>query len=203
MTREEVLKEFRVRELLEAARKVIGRYGFQGTTIEKVAEEAGVAKGTVYLYFTTKEDLMHAAVLEGMRGMINQVNQATATIASPVERLKAQVREHFRVLDSNQDFLKALILERSFAVPNGDEHARELLDFFTGYLNSLADLLRQGVERGELRKIDTQLVAFSLNELVVGSLRRRVLKLADSPLEEDADAILDIILNGVLTKRSV
>ena len=47
MTKEAVLKEYRVRELMEAARRVIGRYGFEGTTIDRVAEEAHVAKGTI------------------------------------------------------------------------------------------------------------------------------------------------------------
>ena len=54
MTKEAVLKEYRIRELMEAARRVIGRHGFEGTTIDRVAEEAHVAKGTIYLYFSNK-----------------------------------------------------------------------------------------------------------------------------------------------------
>ena len=203
MTREEVIKEFRVKELLEATRRVIGKHGFQGATIDRVAEEAGVAKGTVYLYFTTKEDLLHAAVMEGLRGMTNQVQEAVASISDPVERLKAQVREQFRLLSSNQDFVKALILERSLAVATpGDERSGQLLEVFTGYLNSTADMLRQGMERGEVRRMDPQLAAFMLNELISGSLRRRLLGLATNPIEEDADAILDLFLNGVVAKGS-
>src|ERR1700747_3700511 len=70
MTKEEVIKEYRVREILEAARRVMARYGMQGTTVDRVAEEAKVAKGTIYLYFDTKDELVHAAVLEGMREMV-------------------------------------------------------------------------------------------------------------------------------------
>src|SRR5216683_642888 len=126
MTKEEVLKEFRVSELLEATRRVIGRHGFQGATIDRVAEEAGVAKGTVYLYFTNKDDLLHAAVVEGIRQMVDEVRQKSGAIRDPVERMRAGIREQYRVLNSNQDFLKALMLERSLATPQpDDEKARE------------------------------------------------------------------------------
>ncbi|MGH7864881.1 MAG: helix-turn-helix domain-containing protein, partial [Candidatus Binataceae bacterium] len=59
-SREELIKEYRVAEILDATRRVIGRYGFQGATIDRVAEEAKVAKGTIYLYFETKDSLLHA-----------------------------------------------------------------------------------------------------------------------------------------------
>src|SRR5260370_26817137 len=203
MTKEEVLKEFRVRELLEATRRVIGRHGFQGATIDRVAEEAGVAKGTVYLYFASKEELLHAAVLEGMRVMIDQAHQAAATIEDPIERLKAQIRAQFRQLNSNHDFLKALILERSLATPN-PEAARTtaLLEVFAGYLDSIADLLRQGMVRRQVRRLDPQLAAFMLNELVRGSLRRRLIGFANNPIEEDAEAITELFLKGIVAKRS-
>jgi AcrR family transcriptional regulator len=203
MTKEEVLKEFRVRELLEATRRVIGRHGFQGATIDRVAEEAGVAKGTVYLYFANKEELLHAAVLEGMRVMIDQAQQAAASIEDPIERLKVQIRAQFRQLNSNQDFLKALILERSLATPNpGDARASALLEIFAGYLDSIAGLLRQGMARGQVRRLDPQLAAFMLNELVVGSLRRRLIGFTNNPIEEDAEAITELFLNGIIAKHS-
>ena len=82
MTKEEVIKEYRVREILEAARRVMARYGMQGTTVDRVAEEAKVAKGTIYLYFDTKDELVHAAVLEGLREMVAE------TIASDDRRYR-------------------------------------------------------------------------------------------------------------------
>ena len=69
MTKEEVIKEYRVREILEAARRVMARYGMQGTTVDRVAEEAKVAKGTIYLYFDTKDALVHAAVQKALEIM--------------------------------------------------------------------------------------------------------------------------------------
>src|SRR5215470_17785572 len=92
VTKEAVLKEFRVREMMEAARRVIGRYGFEGTTIDRVAEEARVAKGTIYLYFSNKEDLLHAAVFEGIRMMVDETRREDRPELPPLERLHALVK---------------------------------------------------------------------------------------------------------------
>lgn len=201
-TRDDVVKEFRVRALLEATRRVIGRHGFQGATIDRVAEEAGVAKGTIYLYFANKEDLLHAAVLQGLREMVRQIKEdgALAT-GSPLTCLKRLARNQFRMLNSNRDFLKALILEPSFAsFKPGDSRANELLQVFTSHLEFLSELLGRAFEFGEIKRIDPQLGAFMLNELIIGSLRRRLLQLAATPIEADADAVIDLFLNGIAVR---
>ena len=199
MTKEEIVKEFRVRELLEASRRVIGKYGFQGATIDRVADEARVAKGTVYIYFNNKDELLHAAVIDGIRTMLNQLRQVGETPCSPLERLKAFVREQFRLLDSNQDFVKALLLETSLVTaPAGDPHADELRRVFLSYLDFIATVLRAAIEAGDLRAIDPQFCAFMLDEMITGSLRRRMFDLTSKPIEEDAEAVLELFLKGVL-----
>jgi len=199
MTKEEIVKEFRVRELLEASRRVIGKYGFQGATIDRVADEAQVAKGTVYIYFDNKDELLHAAVIDGIRTMLNQLRQVGETSLSPLERLKAFVREQFSLLHSNQDFVKALLLEASLiTAPPGDPHADELRRVFFSYLDFIATVLRAAVEAGDLRAIDPQFCAFMLDELITGSLRRRMFGLTSNPIEEDAEAVLELFLKGVL-----
>ena len=199
MTKEEIVKEFRVRELLEASRRVIGKYGFQGATIDRVADEAKVAKGTVYIYFSNKDELLYAAVIDGIRTMLSQLRQVVETSLSALERLKAFVREQFRLLHSNQDFVKALLLESSLiTAPPGDPHADELRRVFFSYLDFIATVLRAAVEGGDLRAIDPQFCAFMLDELITGSLRRRMFGLTSNPIEEDAEAVLELFLKGVL-----
>jgi TetR/AcrR family fatty acid metabolism transcriptional regulator len=200
ISREKLIKEYRVRELLEAARRVIGRYGFQGATIERVAEEAKVAKGTVYLYFETKEALLHEAVTQGIRANIAELSANGMATENPVDRIKSIVRRQFRQLDSNKDFLKALILDSSFVNFNaGDPLAEELRELFIVYLDFLASVLKEAIDRGAIRPIDPQLGAFMLNEMIIGTLRRRLLQLTDSPLEADEEAVLELFLKGVQT----
>jgi AcrR family transcriptional regulator len=199
MTKEAVLKEYRVRELMEAARRVIGRHGFEGTTIDRVAEDARVAKGTIYLYFSNKEDLLHAAVFEGLRAMIDETLRSDKTDLPPLERLCEFVRNQFRIQSSNQNFLKAFFLESKFVTfEPGDERGEALRSLYTEHLDFVASILSAAIEAGVFRPIDPQFAAYALTEMMTGCLRRRLLGLVGTPVEEDADLVLDLFLKGTV-----
>jgi len=199
MTKEAVLKEYRVRELMEAARRVIGRHGFEGTTIDRVAEDARVAKGTIYLYFSNKEDLLHAAVFEGLRAMIDETLRSDRPDLPPLERLRAFVKTQFRIQSSNQDFLKAFFLESKFVTfEAGDERGEALRSLYTEHLNFIASILESAVEAGVFRRLDPQFAAYALTEMMTGCLRRRLLGLVGTPVEEDADLVLELFLKGII-----
>jgi len=197
MTREEVIKEFRVREILEAARRVMGRYGMQGTTVDRVAEEAKVAKGTIYLYFDTKDELVNAAVLEGLREMVAQTIASDNPSIPPLERIRRLILTQFRIQASNQDFLKTLIIGSSLDIELESEAGRKFMQVYAGHLDFVASVLQDAIDRGAIRSIDPQFAAFMLGEMITGSLRRRLLKLASSPIESDADAVVELFLNGI------
>ncbi len=197
MTKEEVIKEFRVREILEAARRVMARYGMQGTTVDRVADEAKVAKGTIYLYFQSKDELVHAAVLEGLREMVAETVRSDDPSMPPLDRIRNLIRAQYRIQASNQDFLKTLIIGNSLDIELESQAGRDFMRVYAGHLDFVASVLQDGIDRGAIRPIDSQFAAFMLGELITGSLRRRLLKLASTPLEADADAVVELFLRGI------
>lgn len=197
MTKEEVIKEFRVREILEAARRVMARYGMQGTTVDRVAEEAKVAKGTIYLYFQSKDELVHAAVLEGLREMVAETVRSDDPSMPPLDRICNLIRAQYRIQASNQDFLKTLIIGNSLDIEVESQAGRDFMRVYAGYLDFVASVLQDAIDRGAIRPIDSLFAAFMLGELITGSLRRRLLKLASTPLETDADAVVELFLRGI------
>ena len=199
MTKEEVIKEFRVREILEAARRVMARYGMQGTTVDRVAEEAKVAKGTIYLYFQSKDELVHAAVLEGLREMVAETVRSDDPSMPPLDRIRNLILAQYRIQASNQDFLKTLIIGNSLDIEVESQAGRDFMRVYAGYLDFVASVLQDAIDRGAIRPIDSQFAGFMLGELITGSLRRRLLKLASTPLEADADAVVELFLQGVRT----
>src|SRR5882672_1864141 len=87
-TKQEVVSEFRCGTILEAARKVFARKGFELATVDDVAEAAGVAKGTLYLYFRSKRDIYLAALRRG----VLDLNQETARLVAASPTLEAKLR---------------------------------------------------------------------------------------------------------------
>lgn len=198
-TKEEVLKNYRVGEILEAARRVIGRFGFEGTTIDRVADEARIAKGTIYLYFPKgKEELLHSAVVEGIRDLSVELARSDDAARPPIERLTTLIRSMVKVQKSHEDFFKALILDSRFvSYEPGDRRGEELRKVYLELVDYLACVLRSATEQGAIRAMDPQLAALMLTEMLTAPLRRRLLSLTDTPPETDVEAVLDLFLYGV------
>jgi hypothetical protein len=70
---------------------------------------------------------------------------------------------------------------------------------YEGYLDFVASVLQDAMNRGAVRSIDAKFAAFMLGEMITGSLRRRLLKLASTPLESEAEAVVELFLQGVRT----
>lgn len=201
-TKEGLVREFRVREILDAACHVVARRGFQGATIERVAEEAGIAKGTVYLYFHTKEELLKAAVEQGIETFTSQVHAAVDEVTTPLEKLARLVEVSLQLSDANRDFFKTLLLERNFlaAAPDNPEAAR-MLDIYLAHMHFIREIIQSGIDASLLRPHDAEAAAFALNESIRGCFQQRTLGLTARSAEQDAAILLDIFFHGVLSHR--
>ena len=74
-TKQEVVAEFRSAEILDAARRVFARKGFAGASVDEIAEAAGLAKGTIYIYFHSKRELYLAALHQGIAGLMEETRR--------------------------------------------------------------------------------------------------------------------------------
>src|SRR5438876_3917332 len=105
-TKKDVVTEFRSAGILEAARKVFAKKGFHDATVDDVANAAGLAKGTVYLYYRSKQDVYLAALKFGIEQMysvlVEEVNKGATTEA----KLKSLIVAKLAYFDENRDFFK-------------------------------------------------------------------------------------------------
>src|SRR5579871_2235981 len=99
----EVVSEFRCAEILEAARKVFAKRGFSESTVDEIASAAGIAKGTVYLYFPSKRDIYLAALKHGLMELMERT-KVTMTNATGIQaKLHAFVRTRLEYAEANRD----------------------------------------------------------------------------------------------------
>src|SRR5580698_9110810 len=102
-SKHDVVSEFRCAEILAAARKVFATRGFSEATVDEIAAEAGIAKGTVYLYFSSKKDIYLAALMQGLHEL-HQRTAATMDAAKGVEaKLRSFVRTRIEYAEENRD----------------------------------------------------------------------------------------------------
>src|SRR5256885_6429797 len=105
-TKKDVVTEFRTAGILEAARKVFAKKGFHDATVDDVANAAGVAKGTVYLYYRSKQDVYLAALKFGIGQMYAALVEDVNKAATTEEKLKALISAKLAYFDENRDFFK-------------------------------------------------------------------------------------------------
>jgi len=89
--------------ILEAACREFARHGFQGASIESIAEAVGVGKGTIYNYVRSKEELFLAALRRTVRALVAFLHERVPADAPPIERMPAYLRAHIEYMQSRDD----------------------------------------------------------------------------------------------------
>src|SRR4051794_12365557 len=110
---DETHKARRREEILAHAARVFAARGFPGTDVQAVADAVGVAKGTLYLYFASKEELFLAAVDQGMKDLKAFVDAAVEGAADPLEVIRKAVFAYLRFFKERPEQVGLMILRRA------------------------------------------------------------------------------------------
>ena len=204
MTRNEKKAESR-RRILEAAKDVFFRDGFMGANLDEMAEKAGVAKGTLYLYFESKADL-YVAVLARNSEIFNEQmkenSQVGETALEQVRHLAQFYFDHWMEYPDNFQIFWAIDNESVIGELPPDV-IQEVARVWDSALHIVNNILEQGVESGEFEKCDTWEIANILwsltNTLIEADNTRARRQLRRRPLESLYRHAVDIILRGILT----
>jgi TetR/AcrR family transcriptional regulator, cholesterol catabolism regulator len=157
----------RRRRVLDAAKQHFTRYGFKGTRLEAVAEEAGCAKGAVYLEFPDKEALLREVIDEVFRAVRARFDAEVVGLASPLARLVATLRFAYKMLEVEPIFARLLRDDPELAVLRPPPEVAAQMPAVRAQVDELAAWVDEGVACGEIRAdIDRDAVPF-----VIGLLR--------------------------------
>jgi AcrR family transcriptional regulator len=203
LSRTKILQDFRTRSLLEATRKIIATEGFDAITMERVAGEAGITKGAIYLYFRDKDQMIMAALEEIASKMVQEIDSALDPRALPWERLCQVVRAQMESMETHKDVLRTLLLIRWLL---GDRQERKkwtrLLRYRERHLDRLKAILDEGVRVGAFHSMDTDLTAFYINEMAISTAQKRMIGLSRSPLKRDTQGLIRFIALLLRDKKS-
>ena len=180
-------KEVRTAEIEQAARKVFLSRGFQAATIQEIAEEAGIAKGTVYLYYKSKDDLYTALLLPSLEFLNEKFN----ALLDEVEREKFESGEElFEALGDMFIELQArdpemVLIYQGFQVgtfiTSVSKETRERLNGFARRnFQAFRAILEKGIELGLLRDIDARKAVDAIWGLLLGVAQVEWNKLQES-----------------------
>jgi AcrR family transcriptional regulator len=196
-------KEARPDEILAAALASFAERGFAATRLEDVAARAGISKGTLYLYFDSKEELFKAVVRATLVPNIERVEALAASFEGPsallLERLLLTIAG---VVGSRLGAIPKLVIAEAGNFP--DLARFYLAEVVRRGLGLIGMILRRGIERGEFRPVDVDHAVFCvIAPMLIAALWKNSLEAHDdAALDTQAlvKAHLDLLLRGLETR---
>jgi TetR/AcrR family fatty acid metabolism transcriptional regulator len=180
--------------ILRAAIDVFAERGYFNAQVADVARVAGVAAGTVYLYFKSKDDLLVSIFERSMREGLTTSRAAVARLQDPRERLLRLARAHLARLGHDRNLAIVFQVELRQSTKFMERFSATLLRDYLGLIReAIADGQRQGSFRADVKATAAAKMLFgALDEMATNWIlsRRRY------ALEADADVVVDLFING-------
>ena len=199
-------KDARPAELLEAALDLFVEHGYAATKVEEVAKRAGVSKGTLFLYFPSKEDLFKAVVRQNITEQIgNWSNEFDEFTGNTADMVRYAMRQWWQRIGATK--LSGI----SRLVMNESSHFPEIATFYQQEVIApsnalLRRVLQRGIERGEFRSVDPDYGIYGLLApmMVLILWKHAMAPCTDTskPIEPEAfiDSQLEMLLSGLLVR---
>ncbi|MFK7691822.1 TetR/AcrR family transcriptional regulator [Paenibacillus sp. HJGM_3] len=181
--------------ILDAALKVFAESGFHRSQVSRIAKAAGVADGTIYLYFRSKEELLVSVLRSRLTELVEKCRRHVMDMDHPMDALRALCTIHYSELESNRDLAKVTQIELR---QSNLELRREIGQAVKPYFRLIEDVLRRGVEQRLFRsdldiRLTRHLLFGAMDEVVTSWL------LSERPysLAAQADGTVDFFIRGI------
>lgn len=188
--------------ILRAARKLFARRGYDGTTTKDLAQEAGVAEGTIFRHFENKKAILVEVVTQGWVEILTDLLTELSEMAS--YKAVAQVmRKRMLNLHQNADLLKVCFMEAQFHPDLREQIQTDVIAKMTDVAEAFFET---AMDQGVYRRMNPRIVAqIFLGMFTVAGFSRDTITPGDASPQamiEMAEGMADIFLNGVLAPAS-
>jgi TetR/AcrR family transcriptional regulator, fatty acid metabolism regulator protein len=184
--------------ILRAAIDVFASRGYFNAQVADVARAAGVAAGTVYLYFRSKDDLLVSIFEQTVNQRLNEGREAVAGVSDPRERLRRFARLHLGMLGRDRNLAIVFQVELRQSVKFMERFSSTLLQ---EYLGQIRAAIEDGQKKGLFRK---DIHATSVAKMFFGALDEMatnwILSRRRYNLEAEADAVVDLFVDGACAR---
>ena len=185
-------------QIIEAAVRVFARNGYYNSRVSDIAKEAGIASGTIYLYFKTKDEILVTLFREKMAEFVATVRKAIAAEPDAVAKLRRLIGLHFKLLEDHSEMAEVVQVE----LRQGQKFFRGAsANEVSGYFDLISSVLEEGMAAGMFR---SDLPVKTVRKVLFGAMDQMatswVLGKRGYKLSETAEAVADIFLKGLAAK---
>lgn len=189
-TKQQVVSEFRRAEILSAARTVFVRKGFDTGSVDEIAAAAGLAKGTLYLYFKSKKEIYRALIVHDMEAAIAGTLERIQEAATLREKLEAFILARLRNAERNREIFRITDTQSGGNLRFTRSQYR---DWLQKPVDALCLAIREAQQSGAARPAPAEKIAWAAADLARGAIVRRLAGQPTDGLEEEAAFLASIL----------
>jgi AcrR family transcriptional regulator len=200
-------KSARRDEIMAAAKEVFARKGFHTTTIADIAKQAGLAYGSVYWYFESKDELFHALMAVEEQALRDRVKAALSALGESADAAAEPFRGFLHVsVSTTLEFFEAdkatvkLLFRDAYAL--GDRFEKHLGGIYERFIDDIESFIVAAQDRGEVVTAPPRMVAYTLGALVGQLAHRRLSTDDDVTAAQVTDFVVSLVLDGLRPRVS-
>ena len=190
-----VEKNDKYQQILEAAIKVFARQGFYQSTVAQIAKEAGVADGTIYLYFKNKNDILVQFFNYKTKQVFDSFRTEVARADSSLDKLRFLIRRHLKEFQGNREMAVVYQVETHQNSRLAETQIREMSKM---YRDLISEIVEQGQQEGTIRR---DLYVGLVKRFIIGAVDEVINTWLHSDGEYDlvsmADPLVELFIKGI------
>ena len=191
-------QDYKRQSIQEAVIRLMCREGLKSVTMDRVAQEVGIAKGTVYLHYRDKQELLEEVKESALAPITAKIEETLRGDEAADRKLRAYSIRYLSYFDEHRDLFRILLYEREVTRVQGSRFQSER---YRQTMTDVVRVIRDGIESGAFRDVDPHIAAAMFIESNLAVVNQRLLTEKPAPVEDDAALIADVFINGLRRKR--
>lgn len=154
------------RKIFETSMKLFAEKGYDATSIEEITATVGVAKGTLYYHFSSKEEIFNFLIEEGIKLLQNSIDIKTSKHDNYIDKIKAIILIQIKIVAKYEDII-TIILSQFWG---NEARNKKCQDHVYDYIGQIEHIVQEGIEKAEIKKGDTRAIASEIYGLICSTL---------------------------------
>ena len=154
------------RKIFETSMKLFAEKGYDATSIEEITATVGVAKGTLYYHFSSKEEIFNFLIEEGIKLLQNSIDIKTAKLDNYIDKLKAVILIQIKIVNKYEDFITILLSQFYGKEARNKMCQKHVFE----YISKIERIVKEGMEAGQIKKGNANVIASEIYALIASTL---------------------------------
>lgn len=154
------------RKIFETSMKLFAEKGYEATSIEEITATVGVAKGTLYYHFSSKEEIFNFLIEEGIKLLQNSIDIKTAKLENYIDKLKAVILIEIKIVVKYEDFITILLSQLYGTETRNKKCQKHVFE----YISKIEKIVEDGIKNGQIKNGNPKAIASEIYGLIASSL---------------------------------